>query len=95
MAILEAHEIKRTPVPRCPVCGTAFAPTGRRQPHAVDAEGRVYCRQHGGEVEPTYPAVLQEYEDWRKARADVSAYLAEGGHSPTEEEIAAVKADWR
>ncbi|HSO00086.1 MAG TPA: hypothetical protein VLS89_17455 [Candidatus Nanopelagicales bacterium] len=95
MAIRPAHQISWTPPPRCPVCGVGIAPSGRREPFVVDDADRVYCREHGGAVVSGYQALLDAYrEEIRRARDEVSRYLAEDGAPPSPEEIAAIEAEW-
>ena len=61
MLIMLASALSFSPPPRCPKCGVGILPYGKNQPFAVDDEGRVYCREHGGEVEPDYPRRLEVY----------------------------------
>jgi hypothetical protein len=70
MPILFADDITWHPAPRCPVCGAGITPTGTRMPIAVDASGRVYCREHGSRVEPTYADELADYMAWRARRSE-------------------------
>jgi len=69
MPIKLANEISWQPPPRCPTCNVGIAPTGRSMPVAIDQDGRVYCRDHGVTVEPTYPNELASYMAWRDRRA--------------------------
>jgi hypothetical protein len=46
-------------------------------PFAVDAEDRIYCRDHGVTIAPSYPDNLREYEAWRQRRAAAIAALEE------------------
>jgi uncharacterized protein len=41
---------------------------GNGYPFVMDAEGRVYCRRHGGALEPSYPALLEAYRRQRLAQ---------------------------
>jgi hypothetical protein len=63
MAIKTAREIDFSPPPRCPRCNVGVLPFGNHEPLVVDDEGRVYCREHAVEVEPTYPVVLAAYRE--------------------------------
>lgn len=62
-------------------------------PFVVDANGRVYCREHGATVDPTYGEALERYRKMREARDRVLAYLQEGGQKATEEEVNQVLAE--
>jgi hypothetical protein len=68
MAIRPATEVSFSPPPRCPVCDAGILPHGRQEPLVVDASGRVYCRDHGSRIEPTYPTVLDAYRKARMAK---------------------------
>jgi hypothetical protein len=65
-----AHELSFSPPPRCPYlgCGTGLLAYGRDEPFAVDAEGRPYCRIHGGEIDPNYQPLQAQYTAALKAR---------------------------
>lgn len=65
MAIKTAREIDFSPPPRCPRCNIGVLAYGNHEPLVVDDEGRVYCREHAVEVEPTYPVVLAAYREQR------------------------------
>jgi hypothetical protein len=67
MPIRPASEVSFSPLPHCPECGAGILPYGRREPLVVGAAGQVYCRDHGGTIEPSYPEVLSAY---RKKRMD-------------------------
>lgn len=77
MAIKPATEVNWKPPPRCPICGVGVTASGRNMPVAEDAEGRVYCRDHGDTIEPGYAAKLAEYQAWRQRRANALAALEE------------------
>jgi hypothetical protein len=81
MPIKPASEINWTPPPRCPVCNVGITASGQSMPVAVDDVGTVYCRAHGVRIEPTYPARLQEYHEWRQRRADAIAALEEAAQA--------------
>jgi hypothetical protein len=75
MPIRLAHELAFSPAPRCPhvgargaECGLGILPYGRSEPFAVDAQGRVYCRTHGAEVEPMYEAAHAAWQENVKAK---------------------------
>jgi hypothetical protein len=68
MPIKSASAINWASPPRCPICGVGILPSGRSQPFVVEGD-RVYCRDHGVTIEPTYPDKLREYEAWRQRRA--------------------------
>jgi hypothetical protein len=92
MAIVLASEISWTPPPRCPVCSDGITASGRNQPFAVDGEGRVYCRRHGEQADPSYPARFAEYQESVRARVD--AYLDAGPGGPlTRDELSAAAAE--
>jgi hypothetical protein len=68
MPIKPAREVSFSPPPRCPVCGVGVLPYGNNEPLVVDADGRVYCHDHGGDVESSYPEKLEAYRTKRMAR---------------------------
>ena len=68
MPIKPASEVSFSPPPRCPRCNAGVLPYGRREPLVVDEEGRVYCRDHGALIEPSYPDVLDAYREARMAK---------------------------
>lgn len=54
----------------CPVCGVKILPYYQGEPLVVDSDGRVYCREHGVQIEPTYPEVYARFkEEVRKSRS--------------------------
>jgi len=77
MAIKPATEVNWKPPQRCPVCGVGVTASGRNMPVVEDAEGRVYCRDHGDTIEPGYTAKLAAYQAWRQRRTDALAALEE------------------
>jgi hypothetical protein len=68
MPIKLASDVNFSPPPRCPRCDVGILPYGTHEPLAVDEAGRVYCRVHGVEVEPSYPQVLDAYRESRVAK---------------------------
>jgi hypothetical protein len=76
MPITSASSINWNPPPRCPICRVGITASGRSQPFAVEGD-RVYCREHGVTIEPSYPEKLREYEAWRQRRATAIDALEE------------------
>jgi hypothetical protein len=68
MPIKLANAVNFSHLPRCPTCDADILPYGTHEPLAADESGRVYCRLHGSEVEPSYPRILDEYREERMAR---------------------------
>jgi hypothetical protein len=68
MPIVAAEVLSFSPPPRCPKCSVGILPYGRGEPFAVDAEGRVYCRDHGDLVDPSYSQRREAYAAELKAR---------------------------
>lgn len=62
-----ANELSFSPPPRCPHCGIGIIAYGKTEPFAVDAEFRPYCREHGGLIDPAYPAASARYLEALKA----------------------------
>lgn len=70
MPIRQACELSFAPPPRCPVCNVGIVAYGLKEPVAVDADGRPFCRQHGHTVESTYPELLAAYRTSRQAERE-------------------------
>lgn len=68
MAVHPAHDLNLSPPPTCPVCNKRIVAHGRLEPLALDAEGRVYCSRHGGQVDPGYDAAVAAYRLEREMR---------------------------
>jgi hypothetical protein len=85
MAIKPATEVNWKPPPRCPVCGVGVTAPGRSMPIVEDAQGNVYCRDHGEKVEPGYAEKLAEYLAWRDRRANALAALEQDARAQAEQ----------
>jgi hypothetical protein len=59
--IVDASKLSFSPTPYCPACGAGVLPYSRHEPLVVDEELRVFCRQHGAEVNPEYATKLADY----------------------------------
>jgi len=68
--IRPARELSFSPPPRCPRpgCNVGLLAYGDEEPFAVDAQGRPYCRVHGGAIDPAYPQASAQYREELKAR---------------------------
>lgn len=82
MPICQARELSFAPPPRCPTCGVGIVAYGLREPVAIDADGRPYCRTHGHTVEPTYPALVEEYRSERQAERERGLRALEDAADP-------------
>lgn len=67
MPIKRADELSFSPPPRCHICDVGIVAYGNSQPVVVDVSGRVYCRRHGGTLEPSFPALYEAYRTERLA----------------------------
>lgn len=68
MPIMRASDLSFASAPRCPVCDVGILPYGKHEPFAVNASGQPYCRDHGAEIEPSYPEVYEQYKNELRAR---------------------------
>lgn len=68
MPFKPASTISFSPPPRCPECDAGILPYGKNEPLVVDEKDRVYCRNDGSKIEPSYPAVLEAYRNERQKR---------------------------
>ena len=94
MPICTAEELSWSPPPRCPVCNVGITTNGRRQPVAVDENGRAHCRTHGHLVAPEYDDLLVNYERMRQAQADVLRLATDDGVTPTHDEVEKIRHEW-
>ena len=91
MPIRLAHELSFSPPPHCPhvepngsECGLGILAYGRTEPFATDERGRVYCRVHGAQVEPTYAAAHGAWQEIVKTRRLAAIHaLEEAWEDPT------------
>jgi predicted nucleotidyltransferase len=67
MPIKRADELSFSPPPRCPVCDIGIVAYGDSHPFVVDETGRIYCRRHGGKIEPSFPALYDAFRTERLA----------------------------